>query len=317
MKQYNMLALGAPLLLSMTLAKPMVHQHFHQRDLELLRRDLVTATVIEETTTTIDVTVTVYGSPPEAQIKMAANVQPADNPDPKPTQTSSSVAQSSTANAQADPVAIQQEAIAKQQKNIDDQQAKNQAQIEANAKANANSNSQAPAQPATPEKQAPASSNPPTQSQPQQQQSPAAKPDTGTQGSSGTAPSGGSCGQVGGKCMASDVTIYDDQGIGSCGWQNDTTSEDYFALAANTFGAYTNDAPGPHKNAFCGRMAKIEVDGKQFDAMLTDKCPGCNGWSIDLSKSLWNKVTGNKSPDRMHNINWWFTSDEVFHGASG
>ena len=41
---------------------------------------------------------------------------------------------------------------------------------------------------------------------------------------------GSSCGTVGG-VGSGDVTIYNDQGYGACGWENDTNSEDFFALA--------------------------------------------------------------------------------------
>lgn len=42
--------------------------------------------------------------------------------------------------------------------------------------------------------------------------------------------SGGSCGEVGGICTATNVTYFGG-GMGACGWSNDTTSEDFFALA--------------------------------------------------------------------------------------
>lgn len=42
--------------------------------------------------------------------------------------------------------------------------------------------------------------------------------------------SGGSCGEIGGTCSATNVTYFGG-GMGACGWSNDTTSEDFFALA--------------------------------------------------------------------------------------
>ena len=42
--------------------------------------------------------------------------------------------------------------------------------------------------------------------------------------------SGGSCGEIGGTCTATNVTYFGG-GMGACGWSNDTTSEDFFALA--------------------------------------------------------------------------------------
>ena len=47
--------------------------------------------------------------------------------------------------------------------------------------------------------------------------------------SAGSGSSGGSCGTVGGQCVG-DITYYE-AGLGACGWTNDGSSEDVFALA--------------------------------------------------------------------------------------
>lgn len=67
-------------------------------------------------------------------------------------------------------------------------------------------------------------------------ESPAAPPATQDSTSSDqTHPtSGGSCGEIGGTCSATNVTYFGG-GMGACGWSNDTTNEDFFALA---HGAY-------------------------------------------------------------------------------
>lgn len=56
-------------------------------------------------------------------------------------------------------------------------------------------------------------------------------PSTAAGGSAGgSGPSGGACGSVGGKCSG-DVTMYNDQGSGACGWTNNTNTDEFFALA--------------------------------------------------------------------------------------
>ena len=45
--------------------------------------------------------------------------------------------------------------------------------------------------------------------------------------------SGGACGQIGGTCSG-DITYYQ-AGLGACGWTNDGSSEDVFALAHGIF----------------------------------------------------------------------------------
>lgn len=61
---------------------------------------------------------------------------------------------------------------------------------------------------------------------------PAAPPTTqGSTSSDQTQPkSGGSCGEIRGTCTATNVTYFGG-GMGACGWSNDTTNEDFFALA--------------------------------------------------------------------------------------
>lgn len=73
---------------------------------------------------------------------------------------------------------------------------------------------------------------------------------------------------------------------------------------------------GKNKNAYCGRMAKISVNGKEFEAKLTDKCGGCQGaWDIDISKSLWRKMHPGVDYTRFHNVEWYFTSPQVWQPA--
>ncbi|KAL9131761.1 MAG: hypothetical protein Q9217_000366 [Psora testacea] len=275
MKQSIILALSATILASIASAKPMVHQHLH-------RRDLVTTTVWEDVTTTIDLIVTVYGSSPgndkqtdpQLHEDNAVHRKPADQPAP-----------------QATPQSLPK--------------------VENKKVENSNPLTQVPAQTSAPVKPSQAQDyQPPPQDQQQQQQqqqsssqqSEQPQPSTSSNplpsnGGGESGPSGGACGSVGGKCIAPSVTIYNDQ---------------------DTFGEFTNDVPGTRKNAFCGRMAAISVKGgAPVEGMLTDKCADCKGWDIDLSHSLWQKVFPGMDYTRVNNIEWWFTGPEVYHGPSG
>ena len=196
MKQAGLLALSASLS-AVIASNHMAHQHLH-------KRDLVTTTVWEDVTETVNVIVTVYGpSPGDASApattstqmtpaQLPANQEKAADVVAPPSITPSvtppaSVTPPSQAPAAASPAVQQQQAAAPQ------------------------------AQAASPQAQAP--------------QQPAAG-DASSGGSSGSSqPSGGACGTTGGKCTAEKMTIYNDQGLGSCGWSNDTNSQDFFALA--------------------------------------------------------------------------------------
>ncbi|MDI1487302.1 MAG: hypothetical protein OHK93_006571 [Ramalina farinacea] len=262
----------------------MAHQHLH-------KRDLVTTTVWEDVTETVNVIVTVYGP------------APGDASAPATTSTQTTPAQLPVEQEKAADVVVPPSITPS-----------------VTPPASVTPPSQAPAvapqvQAAAPQAQAAAPQAQAAAPQAQALQQPAAGDSSSGGSSGGSQPSGGACGTTGGKCTAEKMTIYNDQGLGACGWTNDTNSQDFFALAEGTFGTYTNDAPQNHKNAFCGRMATISFNGKQTPAMLTDKCPGCQGtWAIDLSQSLWNKVTGSKPIGFESNVEWWFTEDAIYHG---
>jgi len=154
---------------------------------------------------------------------------------------------------------------------------------------------------AAPVQQAPA----PVQPAPvKQAAAPAAKPPTSPGSSSGSGPSGGACGQVGGKCTAGDMTTFDGTiAAGACGYLSTTKTQDYVALAAGMMGAQSNGNP------YCDRKLKISANGQEYEAMVTDKCPGCAGQSLDLSIDLFNKVFPTAGgTGRFHDIDWWFTS---------
>ena len=251
MKQSRILALSAALLISTATAKPFAHQHLH-------KRDIVTVTVTEDFIETIDVIIQVYAGTPIATLvstepahAMIAEITrdvshlkdlaiPVDH-NQAPTTTPT------TSPQQSQQYGGQQWAQNWQQKQQDDQKEKEQeqedkkkqqdAQIEKQKQAEqqqAQQNHQTSSPPSQQQQQQQQQQQPPQSSQ-QTQTQPSNPPQQQSGGKSGgSGPSGGSCGAVGGKCMASDVTIYNAQGAGACGWSNDTNSEDFFALAQGT-----------------------------------------------------------------------------------
>lgn len=267
----------------------------------LEKRDYATTTVVDVVIETVDVYTTVFVQPGDPRLnqnqqaiaqnlpastsaqssssavfvpeqnKQAAYVPPAPTSTPPPSSSPSPSPSATSSSAPAVVAAPQKLAVAPVQ--------------------------QAPA----PVQQAPA----PVQPAPVQQSSaPAANPPKSPGSTSGSGPSGGACGQVGGKCTAGDMTTYDGTvGPGSCGFLATTKTTRYVALAADMMGAQSNGNP------YCERMIKISANGQQYEAMVTDKCPGCFGQSLDLSIDLFNEVFPTAGgTGRFHNIEWWFTT---------
>ena len=193
MKQAGLLALSA--CLSAVLASNhMAHQHLH-------RRDLVTTTVWEDVTETINVIVTVYGP------------SPGDASAPATTSTQTTPAQLPVNQEKAADVVVPPSITPS-----------------VTPPASVTPPSQAPAI-AAPQAQAAAPQAQAAAPQAQAPQQPAAGDSSSGGSRGGSQPSGGACGTTGGKCTAEKMTIYDDQGLGACGWSNDTNSQDFFALA--------------------------------------------------------------------------------------
>lgn len=214
MKYTTILALCAPLLVA---CKPMAHErlHHHKRDGDAITS---TSTVWEEVTVTVDVTVTVNAGdydPKQPKLGKVDQDKPNNNvANPTPSVQAPVVQQEPAKPTTPPPPPPEQPAPAPVQ------------EVKAPSSAPPPPPPpQQPTQPEQPKKEEPKKEEPkkeePKKEEPKKQES--------SQGGSG--PSGGACGEVGGKCLASDVTIYNDQGTGACGWANDTNSEDYFALA--------------------------------------------------------------------------------------
>lgn len=205
----------------------------------LERRQDITITTTIDVIETVDVVVTVWlpaGGKPAAPDQEQQVAQPnRPNPAPvfhiTPVEDVATPVQTPPPAAQQDPQGAQDQANEAQEQKNRAQAAKNQAaqdqaiqkQNEANqAQEQANDKKVAQNQPAQDQAAPTAAAVEP----------PAISPVTQDSSSSDqTQPtSGGSCGDIGGTCTATNVTYFGG-GLGACGWSNDTTSEDFFALA--------------------------------------------------------------------------------------
>ncbi|KAF9882092.1 riboflavin aldehyde-forming enzyme [Colletotrichum karsti] len=132
-----------------------------------------------------------------------------------------------------------------------------------------------------------------TSSTPQvQPTTPAAAPSSG----SGSG-SGGANGPFTGK-----MTYYA-LGTGSCGDNNagGDKTDNIVALSAAMMGDHVNGANGN----YCHRTIKISLDGKSTTAYVTDKCPGCPQYGIDVSEKIFLELLG--STDKGHvDVSWEF-----------
>ena len=61
-------------------------------------------------------------------------------------------------------------------------------------------------------------------------------------------------------------------------------------------------------NPYCGRMAKITLNGNSVTGKLVDKCGACVGQSIDLSDHLFATLGASTTTGRYHDVEWSFTS---------
>ncbi len=181
----------------------------------LEKRDGYTTTVIEDVTDIVDVYTTVYVS--SGDPRLTQNQQPV-------TQTPSSVPiVSVTPPVSTSAIQTSAPSPATSQAPIVVPQQKQEAHVEAPAPTTTPVPSVTP-QAVTPKVEAVAP--PPVVSSP----APAPSPAPAASSTSDSGPSGGACGQKNGKCIASDVTTFDG-GMGACGFDDATYTQNYFALA--------------------------------------------------------------------------------------
>ncbi|KLJ10041.1 hypothetical protein EMPG_14536 [Blastomyces silverae] len=94
------------------------------------------------------------------------------------------------------------------------------------------------------------------------------------------------------------MTFYDG-GVGSCGVNVKTFAEDAIAMPVGLMGNLSNDNP------FCGQKVNVKFRGKTFTATVRDKCIGCKGGDIDMTRSLFYKFA-HEDEGRLAGVEWWF-----------
>ncbi|KAL8914465.1 MAG: hypothetical protein Q9171_000970 [Xanthocarpia ochracea] len=148
--------------------------------------------------------------------------------------------------------------------------------------------------PQTPAPQTPAPQVPAPETQAPKTPAPQPEPDKNADDFSGST---ANCGEVGAPCSG-DITFYD-TGLGACGWTDDGTVDNVFALAHGMMGLQSNGNP------FCGRKAEVTLDGKTVVGRLVDKCGGCEGQDIDLSHKMF-QALANEDRGRISGVKWRF-----------
>ncbi|KAK5070416.1 hypothetical protein LTR64_000087 [Lithohypha guttulata] len=127
---------------------------------------------------------------------------------------------------------------------------------------------------------------------------PVAAPATGSTGGAGA------CEDPNVPC-AGDVT-YGDGDLGACGWNVNTYTDMQIALPHGLMGTQSNGNP------YCGRSVTIRnpITGATARAHVGDKCMGCTGSSIDLTRALFNTIAAD-CDGRCSGWEWWFDGGET------
>lgn len=114
-----------------------------------------------------------------------------------------------------------------------------------------------------------------------------------------------SSGSSSGPCSAGspcsgDGTYYDTATTmtnpSACGTANDGNTENVLALAH-----------GIMTDSDCGRTITIKYGGKTATGTIVDKCMGCEGDSIDLSRHLFSELA-DESAGRLYGVEWYFNN---------
>jgi hypothetical protein len=119
---------------------------------------------------------------------------------------------------------------------------------------------------------------------------------TPSSGGSSSGSSSGQCSDSSSPCSG-DITYYA-AGLGACGWDNDSETDNIVALSHLLMGEQSNGNP------FCGKTITVEYMGKTTTAKVVDKCMGCDELSIDLSNKAFEDLA-DLSIGRA-TANWYF-----------
>ncbi|PSK48641.1 Papain inhibitor [Elsinoe australis] len=104
-----------------------------------------------------------------------------------------------------------------------------------------------------------------------------------------------------GASYTGDATHWD-PAMGACGWTNNS-DEPVVAISMALFDTKTPNG-NPNNNPLCGRYVSIKCsDGSSTKAKVVDRCVGCKQGDLDMTLTLFNKVTGN-GDGRVGGMEW-------------
>lgn len=90
-----------------------------------------------------------------------------------------------------------------------------------------------------------------------------------------------------------EITVYDTMGgTGAC---NLPLNDGMYICALNApdMGPSTYDvATGNPTIPMCGKTVTVEYNKKTVQCTIQDKCPGCKSGDLDLSRAVWQELTG-------------------------
>ena len=105
-------------------------------------------------------------------------------------------------------------------------------------------------------------------------------------------------GSSGGSSFTGDGTYYDVStsrlNPSSCGDTNDGDTENVVALPAHLM-----------TDAVCGKTINIRYNAESATAKIVDKCPSCQGGSIDMSRHLFGELAS-LDAGRLKGVTWEF-----------
>ena len=98
-----------------------------------------------------------------------------------------------------------------------------------------------------------------------------------------------------------DITWFT-PGLGACG-DTSTDSDHIVSLAEDMWGS--SDAGNPNENPVCNKSITISYKERTAHAVIKDKCGGCVGADLDLTKSLF-RVFAPLKVGRVKGVRWTF-----------
>lgn len=104
-----------------------------------------------------------------------------------------------------------------------------------------------------------------------------------------------------------DITVYDANAEGACGYVGDDSP--YVALSYGLMGAATYDyQTGDPTNKYCGQKVQITYNGNSYGPYtIMDRCGGCSGTNdLDLTRAVWDEVTDSAADGRYSGVSWTF-----------